>query len=116
MRRGPRSKPFRLGRARKVLGVPLAKSTLRDLNHAVKDIVLMSHVSEEERGRRLSICETCEHKRGSRCDLCGCFMGYKAKLKNSECPIGKWSSLLAEASVDGPGEQDTDEQNTHSIH
>ena len=109
MRRGPRSKPFRLGRAKKVLGVPVSKSSMTDLNRAMKDILTLSHAHKEEKTRRLTVCETCEHKKGRRCNLCGCFIGYKAKLKNSECPIGKWSSLLAETSVDGPGEQDTDE-------
>jgi len=109
MRRGLHSKPFRLGRAKKVLGVPLSKSSITDLNRAMKDILTLSHSPKEEKARRLAVCETCEHKKGTRCNLCGCFIGYKAKLKNSECPIGKWSSLFPETSVDGPGEQEADE-------
>jgi len=107
MRRGPRSNAFRLGRARK---------TAKDLTQAMKDIISMSHASEEERERRLEACEPCEHRKGNRCNLCGCFINYKAKLKNSECPIGNWSDLLPESPVNSPSEENTSEEDTHCIH
>ena len=109
MRRGARSKPFRLERARKIAGVPVTLRAADDIRRAVNDIIRMNHSSDEERDSRLEICSTCEHSRGPRCNLCGCFISYKAKLKNSECPIGKWSSLFPETSVDGPSEQEADE-------
>lgn len=44
--------------------------------------------------RRMSICGDCEHlKKGiaiSRCNLCGCILGAKARMKNEKCPLGKW--------------------------
>lgn len=43
---------------------------------------------------RMSICGGCEHlKKGiaiSRCDLCGCILGAKARMKKERCPLGKW--------------------------
>lgn len=52
------------------------------------------NVDEEEAGRRLSICETCEYFRSEdyRCSHpdCGCFMRAKVKLRSSICPIGRW--------------------------
>ena len=52
MRWGGRSKPFRLRRARKVLGVPITKDTINDINQAVKDALSMNYVDEEEKERR----------------------------------------------------------------
>jgi len=58
--------------------------------------------SKEEITRRLSICDTCEFftpnipelsedkKKQKRCVKCGCFMNFKAKLRSSNCPIGRW--------------------------
>jgi hypothetical protein len=113
MRGGPRSKPFRLGRAPKVMGVPLSRMTVKDLNKAMKDVIMRQHASDEERDARMEMCHDCEHRKATRCNLCGCFINYKAKLKNSECPIGKWSGFVPEPSVDDPSEKDAGEENTH---
>lgn len=49
------------------------------------------NVSEEERQRRMSICNDCEFfKNGRRCTKCGCLMGFKTRLRTGACPIGKW--------------------------
>ena len=42
--------------------------------------------------KRLSICEDCEHyfKPTMQCKICKCFMFMKAKVINTNCPIGKW--------------------------
>ena len=46
---------------------------------------------------RRNICDKCEHQKlliGLKtCDKCGCVIWAKTQLKNSECPIGKWSKL-----------------------
>ena len=65
-------------------------STISDLRKAAKDIMNASHVSHDEQNERLLVCDSCEHKIGTRCNLCRCFLNYKTKLANSECPIGKW--------------------------
>jgi len=43
---------------------------------------------------RMNICGTCpQMKRGlmvSRCELCGCVLALKARMKNESCPLGKW--------------------------
>ena len=79
----------------------------------MKDIVSMSHAPLKEKELRLEQCEPCEHRKGNRCNLCGCFINYKAKLKNSECPLGKWSGLVPEPSVDDSGEENAGEEDTH---
>lgn len=41
---------------------------------------------------RYSICKGCEfyNELLRSCKKCGCFLPAKTKLKNSNCPIGKW--------------------------
>ena len=95
------------------MGVPMTKETISSLTQALQDTLTQSHVEEEEKRRRLSICDSCEHKRRSKCNLCGCFINYKAKLKNSECPLGKWSGLVSETSVDDSGKENAGEEDTH---
>jgi hypothetical protein len=45
---------------------------------------------QEERDKRQSICETCEHRKEKRCGLCGCFLILLRKIKLSKCPANKW--------------------------
>jgi hypothetical protein len=40
--------------------------------------------------KRLSVCRQCPHLKGTRCDVCGCFMNIKAGLNGSKCPLKKW--------------------------
>jgi hypothetical protein len=76
-------------------------STISDLRKAAVDIMKTNHVTHDEQNERLVICDTCEHKSGTRCNLCRCFLSYKTKLANSECPIGKWSASVGESAIDG---------------
>ena len=80
-------------------------STISDLRIAAGDIIRANHVTDKEQRERLLICDSCEHKIGTRCNLCRCFLNYKTKLANSECPIGKWSASVGESAVDGSGQQ-----------
>lgn len=53
-------------------------------------------VSEEEKARRLSICDACPKKETligqPRCGACGCFLKAKAALATESCPEGKWNA------------------------
>jgi hypothetical protein len=46
--------------------------------------------SEEERARRMAICEGCENYAGGRCRLCGCQLHAKVLMLSEHCPISKW--------------------------
>lgn len=50
----------------------------------------MAHVSEEEKQRRLDICNLCDKKKGNRCSECGCLLQIKTSWQSSECPLKKW--------------------------
>lgn len=89
----------RLGRAPKVVGVPISMSTARSLTRAAADVVKNQRVDLTERERRYNICLKCPERNHNRCNLCGCFLKTKTILKNSKCPIGKWSTLLTEAAI-----------------
>ena len=86
------------------MGVPMDMETVKSLRRAAKDIVTQNNAPQEEQERRLAICGGCEHKKGAKCNLCGCFLNYKTRLASSECPMGEWSAFLPETSVDSPSE------------
>jgi len=49
-------------------------------------------VDADEYQRRLTICDSCEHrlKDKDRCVKCGCYLSMKAKGRAFECPEKKW--------------------------
>jgi hypothetical protein len=46
--------------------------------------------SEEEKGRRMSLCLVCEHWLGGQCAKCGCALAAKTAWAREKCPVGKW--------------------------
>jgi len=42
---------------------------------------------------RRGICHQCEHLRGGKCEICGCFMLAKARLASEDCPLDKWPEI-----------------------
>ncbi len=99
----------RLRRSPKIAGVPLSKDTAKSLSRAAMDIIKNNKADLTERERRYNICQQCPERRHDRCGLCGCFIKTKTILLNSECPIGKWSTLLSEATVNHTGRAERDE-------
>jgi|LakMenEpi13Jul12_1017406.scaffolds.fasta_scaffold01164_3 hypothetical protein len=50
--------------------------------------------SQEDRNKRIEICEACEHlHRWKYCKLCWCYMPLKTHINNSSCPMGKWGPV-----------------------
>jgi len=47
-------------------------------------------VNDEEKRRRLSICGECEFYKSGKCEACGCFVNFKARLATEHCIKGKW--------------------------
>lgn len=63
-----------------------------ELKDLVKDTVTgnVEFISQDERNKRIQICNVCEYNRMKVCAQCGCMIDLKTKLKKAECPIGKW--------------------------
>jgi len=42
---------------------------------------------------RIEICRKCEHLNPIlfQCKKCLCLLAFKTKMKNEDCPIGKWN-------------------------
>jgi Family of unknown function (DUF6171) len=47
-------------------------------------------VDEKTLAARRATCETCDHLKGPKCELCGCFYQVKITLNTEKCPINKW--------------------------
>jgi len=55
----------------------------------------MSEKSDEKTYiQRIGICRRCPHAKskllGTNCELCGCNIRLKARVKSEECPVKKW--------------------------
>lgn len=47
----------------------------------------------EDYQARLTICETCDRRRGNTCTACGCNLTLKARGRAFQCPQNKWPVL-----------------------
>lgn len=69
---------------------------------SVKDIISHANKTGEVRApqdlkeKRLAVCNECKFFNGSRCEKCGCFMGIKASLIATSCPLGIWDAKMVE--------------------
>lgn len=52
------------------------------------------HVTKETQQERLGICEGCPKLTKTRqCSECLCFVDFKTKYKQEQCPLSKWRSV-----------------------
>lgn len=69
--------------------------TQSDIDKMVSEVKSMRGVEltdEDTYRKRFGICEECEHfYYKSTCNLCGCVMQVRARLKSGRCPKKKWS-------------------------
>lgn len=47
-------------------------------------------LSRGDRSKRLKACAPCEHLKGTRCDLCGCYIRVKSWMATEECLKNRW--------------------------
>jgi hypothetical protein len=50
-------------------------------------------VDDETLAARRATCQDCEHLKGSKCELCGCYYQVKITLTTESCPISKWKRI-----------------------
>lgn len=78
--------------------LPSTATMASNLFKSAKDIVKSAvsgqgvGLTEDERIKRMSICNICNYFRHSdqRCSKCGCYMAVKTYFKATKCPVGKW--------------------------
>lgn len=51
---------------------------------------LISRETPQYSKTRLLICKTCPYSKYWICGKCGCMLAAKARVKDEECPIGRW--------------------------
>jgi hypothetical protein len=51
----------------------------------------MIFTDSETRAQRTDTCNSCENKKGVRCNGCGCFILFLTKVKDAKCPTNKWT-------------------------
>jgi hypothetical protein len=56
-------------------------------NHAKNNF---KNADEQLLSNRLSICNSCDKNKDSRCQECGCFIKIKASWESEKCPLEKW--------------------------
>ena len=68
--------------------VTLVNGLRNDVQALTQSIVVENEVYQT----RFSTCKVCEHYAETfhRCEECGCIVPFKAQLRSSTCPIGKW--------------------------
>lgn len=106
----PTSQPLNHSTAQLPSPLTMARNAAGALGAVIKHGA--QQVSDEERERRLAICEECPHlivgqalpladddrqagmpalqKKPDRCAKCGCVTSWKSRLAAWHCPVGKW--------------------------
>lgn len=98
---------------KRIAGVPISTDSFRSIKQAMKDISRNDYADDETILHRLRICRPCPHF-GTRCTACGCYLKTKLKLKNSTCPLRKWS-LSSDSRIDSSDHQDTTEESNKEV-
>ncbi len=55
-----------------------------------KYVIWGDQVTSDKYNNRISICNQCSDKCGSKCCICGCYINKKAKWSTESCPKNKW--------------------------
>ena len=55
-----------------------------------KYMIWGDRVSVDKYNTRMAICNSCTHRCGAKCGVCGCYLTKKAKWSTESCPKNKW--------------------------
>lgn len=68
----------------------LAEEDQKDLKKYLAAIKEADRAPEALYEERLSVCRSCEKLHEATCDACGCYVEFRAYMKQSHCPKKKW--------------------------
>ena len=68
------------------------QTLVNDIRTGVQSISQSIVADDEMYHARVEVCKQCDQYLEStlRCNECGCFVPFKAQMRKSNCPIGKW--------------------------
>lgn len=67
------------------------KNIKEGVSNAIKHVLNSSDPDVEAlAGLRMSVCNTCNLRKGPRCSKCGCILKFKTRAVNAHCPVNKW--------------------------
>lgn len=67
--------------------------SLETIKHLFQDLSIVS--SQEEKEKRMNICNECSFLEGDFCSACSCFLPIKITFVSSFCPKGKWEAKIS---------------------
>lgn len=56
----------------------------------IKSIFGIDIITSQKQFERMKICSICENFSKRRCNVCGCYLVHKTRLKSEHCPKNKW--------------------------
>ena len=67
-------------------------SLVSDIRNEIQSLTQSVVVEEQVYHSRVAECKQCDQylETTLRCNECGCFVPFKAQMRKSKCPIGKW--------------------------
>ncbi|MCR5213008.1 MAG: DUF6171 family protein [Eubacterium sp.] len=75
---------------RKCLIYDAAEADASEIDKYLKRLHPEELVSDEVFERRINICKSCEYLLGATCNKCGCYVEFRANVKQGTCPKKKW--------------------------
>ena len=68
----------------------LAEEDQKDLKKYLDAIKREDRASDDVTEARLSLCRECEKLADATCEACGCYVEFRAALRDGRCPKKKW--------------------------
>ena len=68
----------------------MAEEDRKDLEKYIDAIKPQDRAPEDLEEKRLDICRTCDSLEDATCMACGCYVEFRAALRDGRCPRKKW--------------------------
>ena len=75
---------------RRCLTYDEAEGAAKDIDRYLERLHPENLVSDKVFKERIDICRDCSNLLGATCNKCGCFVEFRANVKQGSCPDKKW--------------------------
>lgn len=69
----------------------LAEEDAKNISFYVQAIRPEDRAAEELVEKRLSVCFACEKRQTITCTACGCYIEFRASVRDGRCPRNRWT-------------------------